>query len=437
MAEDRPAAGKAHPVVVTSLNPFAKLERQLKCWTRWSDLGFAVRTANVAAEAERLRAAGVPDEAIIEIPDEASGRALFGKPTPLVLPLLTRFAEAMPGRDLLLTNSDIFAAARSAEVTTIYRAQAPAVALVREETPTHEASSFARRAPYRGGLDTFLIAADTFGGVVGSLSALPASERMCFGIPGWDYLMGAAVLSLGGVIMDSGLLLHESHETTYANVDEFLAYVPAMQALGMATGPSAAQAAFQFFQRIDHECRLTAAASRLARLKYYRQPLAATTPEARAATARFLAACPFAAATTSFAVLAALADDLRSAGTPDMERALNVFATGAGVHADFREALLATLFARLCRDGVGAGPRPPRASDTRHVRAVAALRQAGYKDDALERRAAARVYAVELIEHGIANAALHDYLVLAADNDVERALLAMIQSDAEGLPDAA
>ncbi len=439
--EGQQTAAPDRPVVVTSLNPFAKLDRQLKCWRAWTDLGFTVRTANVAAEAERLVTAGVAPDAILLVEDEASGRALFGKPMPRVAPLLAGLAETLPGRAILLTNSDIFPATRHADVVSIWLAQAPIAALAREETATHESSAFAERAPYRGGLDTFLIGADRLGALNAALAEIPAAARMCFGIPGWDYLMGAVALSLGGVIMDSGLLLHESHDTTYANVDEFLHYVPAMQALGAATGPSAAEAALQFFQRIDHECRMTAAASRLARLKYYRQPIAATTAQARSATARFLAACPFERPTANFAILAALADDLRAAvplPAADMERALNVFSRGAGVQADFRAALAATVFALIARQGLDAPPRAPRRTDRSHVQATSALTQAGVQDGGTERRAVARLFAVERAAHGIHNEALYEYLILAAENDAERALVAMLNPrSSEATQDAA
>ncbi|UOM34193.1 hypothetical protein [Acuticoccus sp. I52.16.1] len=430
------APGVRRPIVVTSLNPFAKFARQRRCWDAWAGLGLTVRTANVAAEAERLIAAGIARETILEVAEADSGRALFGKPTPRIAPLLAHLADALPERDILLTNSDIFPATRSADVTDIYLSQAPLAALVREETATYEASAFAARAPYRGGLDTFLIGAARLPAVNAALAQTPGAERMCFGIPGWDYLVGALMLSLGGIIMDAGVLLHESHETTYANVDEFLAYVPAMQALGAAKGPSAAEAAFQFFQRIDHECRMTGAASRLARLKYYRQPTAVTTDGARAATARFLAACPFIAPTVNFAVLAALADDL--AAEADMERAINVFTTGAGAQADFRAALAATVFALLCRGE--APPRAPKPGDKRHTQKAAALTQVDSRDDWAERRAVARFYAAERVTHGIHNRAVYDYLILAAENDAERALVAMLNPMtpvAEALPDAA
>lgn len=428
MAEDGagPSAAAPAPVVVTSINPFAKLSPQLACWRAWRALGFTALSANVADEAQRLVAAGFPGEAVLPVADEASGRALFGKPLPRIKPLLAQLAETYPDRPILLANADIFPAARDAAFLSLYLGQGPIVALVREDTPTLASASAARRDPYRGGLDAFVMTAGALAKVNAALDGIEVAERMAFGIPGWDYLLGALALSLGGVIMDSGLLLHERHETTYANVDEFLHYVPAMQALNAATGPSAAEAAFQFYHRIDHECRMTAAAARLTRLKYYCQPLAQTTPEARAAAARVFAADPVLAATANFAAIAALADDLIAADRPDMERAFNVLATPGLVHGGAREALWATLLALACRVGRDPPPRRPQSGDRRHIQAVAALAQRPDAGEAAERLATVRLYAVERIEHGIANASLEEYLILTAENDDERALLTHI-----------
>ncbi len=422
------------PVVVTSLNPFAKLGLQRRCLDRWADLGLDTFTANVDAEAERLVAAGLSPERILTVQTDDSGAVLHGKPVPLIRPLLARCATRFPGRSLILTNSDIYPAARDAGVIGLFMAQAPIAALVREDTASIESASFAARAPYRGGLDVFAMTAERLAALNDALTGIEAAGLMAFGIPGWDYLMGALTLSLGGAIMDSGLLLHERHGPTYANVDAFFPYVPAMAALKMAEGPSAAEAAHQFYQRIEHECRMSAAATRLARLKYYRQPLAQTTPQARRVVAQFLALAPFAAPVVNFAALTALADDLR--GEPpgaraDMERVLNLFDGGAGLHAAFREALLATLFARLARAGLDPPPRAPRATDGRHIRAVRRLSEAGEQDFATERRAVARLYAAERGGHGLHNADLFAHLIASADNAAERTLLTLLDPAAD------
>ena len=54
------------------------------------------------------------------------------------------------------------------------------------------------------------------------------AERMAFGVPGWDYYL-AATLSrreVGGAIMDGPFFWHQSHKTTYGNVDQFASYLP-------------------------------------------------------------------------------------------------------------------------------------------------------------------------------------------------------------------
>ena len=305
------------PLLVTSINPFAKLAHQLRCLEAWAALGFEVRTANVAREAERLVAAGLAPSAILKLDDADTGAALYGKPLPRIAPLLARLAAADPARAVLLVNSDIYPAMRSAEAVRFWAAQAPAMALTREECATLESHRFAVSAPYRNGLDAFLFSPWALKATNMMLAEIPVAARMAFGIPGWDFLLGAVVRSpfVGGRLLDSGVLLHETHSTTYANVDAFAPYLPAMHDLKAATTYTATEAAHEFHRIIVADCAAASSLSRLVKAQFYRAPKPdAPSDAARSIALRLCELAPFVGWNTDFAALVALADRQIRAG---------------------------------------------------------------------------------------------------------------------------
>ncbi|WMS45355.1 hypothetical protein RDV64_23675 (plasmid) [Acuticoccus sp. MNP-M23] len=422
------------PLLVTSLNPFARLAHQLRCLEAWAALGLEVRTANTGAEAERLVAAGVSRAAIIELDEADTGAALYGKPVPRIAPLLRRLGED-PERAVLLVNSDIYPAMRSAEAVRFWAAQAPALALTREECATLESHRFAANTPYRNGLDAFLFSPRALKATNMMLAEMPVSAQMAFGIPGWDFLLGAVVRSpfVGGRLMDSGVLLHEIHETTYANVDAFAPYLPAMHDLDAATTYTATQAAREFHRIIVAECAAATSLSRLAKAQFYRAPKpAAPSDAARSIALRLCELAPFVGWNYDFAALVALADrrirsgqqelsaDNRAGAGADFGAVQNFFRTGPLGHR-LAEDLLAALCHLACRERTA--PVRTYPAQTHHALKLETAISTTRDDPDARRAALAALFVADLVEEGVFNAALYKVLALSCQNDGERAIL--------------
>lgn len=434
----------ALPLLVTSINPFAKLAHQLRCLEAWAALGFEVRTANVAGEAERLVAAGLAPSAILKLDDAGTGAALYGKPLPRIAPLLARLGAEDPDRAVLLVNSDIYPAMRSAEAVRFWAAQAPAMALTREECATLESHRFAVSAPYRNGLDAFLFSPWALKATNMMLAEIPVAARMAFGIPGWDFLLGAVVRSpfVGGRILDSGVLLHETHSTTYANVDAFAPYLPAMHDLKAATTYTATEAAYEFHRIIVAECAAARSLSRLAKAQFYGAPKpAAPSGAARSIALRLCELAPFVGWNYDFAALVALADRQIRAGQGKLsadnsngagagfETVQNFFRTGPLGHR-FAEDLLAALCHLACRAD-GAPPARTYPVHTHHALKLETAISTTRDNPDARRAALAALFVTELAEEGVFNAALYEVLALSCQNDGERAILGAL-SDLSG-----
>lgn len=433
------AAGAPPPVVVTSINPFGRLGLQKRCLEAWAALGFAVRTANNAAEAERLVAAGLSAEAILPVREGDTGAAIHGKPIPRIAPLLKRMEAEFPGRAVVLVNSDIYPATREGEVLRLWLAQAPAVALTREDCDLLENHGFSGHAPYRNGLDAFAFRPEGLAALNRELKRFPVAWRMCFGIPGWDFLIGAIVRSaaVGGRIFDGALLLHETHPATYADVSEFVHYIPAMTALGATKGTTAESAAYEFYQTILAECRGAQEQAAAVRAMYYRRvpPPGPASERARLVCLGLAGLAPFVRWNYDFSAMRILADRQLAdgeggpAGEADggLERVRRFFASGSGLAHAFAEELLAALFLLLLENRQ-APPAAAHADPAGHARTLeAALRRAGI-DPARRRLALARVFADGLVLENVFNPRLYNVLALSCGNDHERAILARIRS---------
>lgn len=416
-----PSDDAARPVVATSLNPFGRLGHEARCLAAWQALGFEALTFNEAGESGRLAAAGIAAEARVVLDPAETGRALFGKPVPRIAAVLDRLAAAWPDRPVLLVNADIFPALRDARAVDLWRATAPAVALTREDCDLVELHDAGLAAPYRNGLDAFLFSPGALAAARAALARFPVAARMAFGVPGWDFLLGAVVLSgtVGGRIMDGAVLLHERHPQTYAGVAEFAHYVDAMHALGHTRAATAEGAAEAFFRTIVAECDAQAALAGIARdLSYRRPPPPAPSDRALDVVALLLRVAPALRRTVDPLTLALLADR-RLRGEADLGRLRAVLAGDAGVSHAFAAELAAILLA------LATAPAPPRVVPGRLAPlAVASAAQDG--DAATRRLRLARLYGEALVERGVHDAALRDALVLSAVDDGEARLLAAI-----------
>lgn len=412
------------PVVATTVNPFGDVAHQRRCFEAWRKLGCTPLTANTAQEGSSLVATGFDAADILSIAPEDTGLALFGKGIPRVRPVLSRLAEAYPDRPVILVNADIFPAVRHREVLRFWFAEAPALALTREDCALLEAHTLLDGRPYRNGLDAFLFRPGILKEALEILAAHAVSERMCFGIPGWDFFLGALVRSpaIGGRIMDGTVLLHETHRQTYANVDEFAHYIPAMEALGERAGADAAEAAYAFHQRILADCAASARQSAFVRAISYARPAppAPPGPEALQIAAETAALAPFVRWNYDFAAMAALAERVR-AGAP-FERVRHFFRTPSGPEHGFVEALLAARFALACRDP--AVPLEDLSPDAPPPKGLAAHLRETARDKLAQRERMAILFGELLVEEHRFSPLLFDYLALSCASDPARTILA-------------
>lgn len=249
-----PADPGSLPLVLTSINPFGRGALQLRCFLKWLDLGFDAYTCNHGIEKEALCKLGVPGERIIQLGDHETGKQMFDKPVPKIKAVLAR-AEATFDKDLLLVNSDLYPAAEDTGFLAAWRENGNALALTREDVLSLDHPVRRICHPYRGGLDAFLLSRKALAEMLETLTLFPVSNRMCFGVLGWDYFVGALLeRRLGGTFADSHILFHEMHKPTYSNVDEFRHYLSSIQALGVGLGKDHMHAAMEFAQTIDQLC---------------------------------------------------------------------------------------------------------------------------------------------------------------------------------------
>ena len=420
------------PIVITSINPFAKLEYQLRCFKAWQAAGFDVRTANVEKEAGVLKSAGLSAKEIILLKTEETGQALFGKPVPKVKAVLLRAQALSQGKaPVMLVNSDLYPAMRGTGAVAFWGALAPMIAMTREDCPLVESYNYTQDKAYRGGLDAFCMQADALAAVVQKLQDMAVSERMCFGIPGWDYMMGAIALSpqIGGRIMDSGLLLHEIHRNTYTNVQEFSHYLPDIRALSEVRSEDAAQGAAEFSRIIRLACEAETRNTQLAKMMFL-SPITDTRDISAAAAeiARFM--IPFTPSAvwhgnqiyTDSLAARMLLDDCRN-----FPRAIGFFAVNPDPQYKFCQVLAAILLSLLCQVKVKSGkPTMDYPKGNLHAKAVQGILDGYAPGSGYRRLDFAQLFGAELIEHRIFNPRLYNYMVLSCESDLERKIMTEI-----------
>ena len=241
------------PLIVTSLNPKGRFEHQQRCFDRWRALGYTVRSYNSEAEKNDLVARGVPAACIVVLTSDDTAVRAHGFPAPRLMPVLRDvLARGVPS--VLVVNSDIYPALRRGSM--VFDPLGPCSALTRNEVPALALGTAGASGPYRGGLDNFYFTHDALKRVLARLEREPVAELMAFGVPGWDFYLGAHVISpaVGGRICDADFLLHVTHPTTYSGVGKFAAYIPAIRDMGFVTSDDAAVAANEFAHEISTRC---------------------------------------------------------------------------------------------------------------------------------------------------------------------------------------
>lgn len=425
------SAGKT--LLVTSINPFSNLAFQLRCFHRWKTLGFDVQTVNVREEVKLLRGRGIGDEDIKLIDDGDSGRELFGKPVPLIKPLIDSLERDQSHDRYLISNSDIFPALRSRTIVDFWeRTCNSGLALTRDECHALEAHSYPDEAPYRGGLDIFFMTHGALRRVSRQLGELKAAKRMAFGIPGWDYLMGAAMLSpkVGGAILDSRTLLHVSHRPSYGSMDEFRHYLADMTQLGYTASNNPSVAAADFAARIDTECEKNLALSRTARLLYFSpapdKGKGAGFDQGRSLDifTELLALAPQFEGQYRGSAIRSLINRLAADPDAHLGVALGFLLSSPSKFFRFTQALFAISLALRCKSNSGpmdVTEQYPKGNQ--HAAALRNILDRHPETDPSRRLEVAKLFGSELVDHRILNRRLYKYLALCCDNKTERALL--------------
>ena len=419
-------------VAFTSINPFGRTQLQLTCFAAWKRLGVEVRTLNSAREKAKLLELGLGEDDILEIDSRETGAMFFGKPVPSITALFERADREFNGCQLVIVNSDIYPAARNADFIGAYLELAPALALTREEVGALDRPPARPSNPYRGGLDTFVFKPWAVKLMAERLAVWGSSERMAFGVPGWDFLVGSQIIdsSIGGRIMDGPMLLHVSHPQTYSDINEFGHFIAAMKALGAVTSDTVAEAAEEFAQKIRRFCLDQVPESRRVWACYYRAPSAGGLPSDRAMelAREITETVVWARWNYPLAELARFADERMAAPKPDLAAACGFFCRHPHYPFQFSETLLAFLFEFRC------ARRHERAITARypqgnlHGEAVKAIQRTHASNPDRLRVMLTRLFCEELLYYDIFNVRLCDWLALNCENEDERALLSKVQS---------
>lgn len=422
----------ASTVAFTSINPFGRTELQLTCFAAWKRLGVQVRTLNSASEKSKLLELGLGEEDILEIDVSETGAMFFGKPVPSITALFERADREFSDHQLVIVNSDIYPAARNADFIDAYLEMAPALALTREEVGALDRPPARPNHPYRGGLDTFLFKPWSVKLMAERLAVWGSSERMAFGVPGWDFVVGSQIIdpSIGGRIMDGPMLLHVSHPQTYSDINEFGHFIAAMKALGAVTSDTVAEAAEEFAQKIRRFCADQVPESRRVWATYYKPPRPGVLPSDRAmeVARETLETVAWARWIYPMAELARFADERLSAPRPSLDAACSFFCRHPHHPFQFSEILLAFLFEFQCARGHERAITARYPMGNKHGEALKMIQKSQASNPDRMRVMLTRLFCEELLYFGIFNVRLCDWLALSCENEDERALMSKVQA---------
>jgi hypothetical protein len=238
--------------IITSINPYANLAYQKQCFDKWVALGYLIKTYNHKVEKDILLKNGFNEHEIVELVEGETALNLFGKPIPRILPLLNR-AQQLPVDYVMLVNSDIYPAMKK-NISEYLASLAPHIALTRQECLGILDINRENNFPYRGGLDIFFFTAKYLNTFVEQLLQKTLSERMTFGVPGWDFFLAHELRQHSGIIMDGAVFFHKSHATTYANSEEMQFYVEEMFKSGLYQSNQFLELTAEFAEYINQSC---------------------------------------------------------------------------------------------------------------------------------------------------------------------------------------
>lgn len=263
---------RASTLVVTSLNPATKLNLQLNCFNKWQEIGYDIRSYNSRQEHELLLNSGIDVKRLQQIEEDQTALQLFDKQVPRILPVL----ESALRTDYdfyILTNSDIYPAHGSV-VSSHFADFSESIAFTRGECPDLSINSFTPQEYYRGGLDVFWFTRQRLQSVLVMLEQAPVSERMAFGVPGWDFFLAHLICKdLDSPIIDGSIFLHQSHKNTYSNFDEFEFYSSEMKKSGHYSSEDFVALAHEFHLFIEQQCIANEKLAKTLEQTFYREPV--------------------------------------------------------------------------------------------------------------------------------------------------------------------
>lgn len=254
-------------IVITTINPKGCKEHQSRCLKAWKDLGLRVVSFNSSKESGAVSGLYGSVAEVVELVDEATALSIHGKPAPRIRPVLQLALDQLKPEYVFLTNSDIYPSFRKAPLGIF--CEYPAYAFTRKEVISIASGERCRKM-YRGGLDIFAFNATALAAICGFMEEESCADQMAFGVPGWDYFMGATVSrpEIGGIIADGTRFWHKAHRTTYSQIDQFSVFVPYLVKLGFVRSRECAPAAAEFAAHIDRQCRVHAGCSSMMELIY-------------------------------------------------------------------------------------------------------------------------------------------------------------------------
>lgn len=397
-------------IVVTSINPFQRLEHQIKCIDRWRQLGYKVLAAQNDDESNVLLRGGFNEADILKVTPTNTALTIHGKAIPRIRPLLEEIVSTRDPQRLILVNADIYPGARS-KLSGLHSLH-PCGAMTRMDVLSLAPIALNRASSYRGGLDCFFFNKLALRQILDVLANHPASSRMTFGIPGWDFYLAGAMLKFGSgsALLDGLDLFHVTHPPSYSDMSELSYYIPDMMNWGSVSSSDPYAASNQFLNSIIERCNRSAENSRIVstihrdisiHLAHQSNLDEQQKPSKQAKD---------------------IVRDYAMSETYNAKSVLDFYCQSESPHARFAEALECLLIIRSALASKNKRRFKYQYPDSSlHKEAILNALRLGAPH--LVRYRIVELFVSDLTEHNICNRRLLEYLALACTNDHERELV--------------
>lgn len=240
--------------VATTVNPFGDIENQVACFNSWKKAGYQIKTFNAKKEADALLQNGFLSNDIVVLDDSETTYLKNKKYLPKVKSILERVV--LNDHDIIIVNSDIFAL-HSVSLINVFKSISPSLAVTRREVLSLSTIDLRDNEFYRGGLDLFFFSSQSLKQLINELEYCEAADNMAFGVPGWDYLIGALIeKKLNGKIFDGSIVSHKYHKNTYPALDNFDIYARDIAKLLSLEKADPYWVANEYAHRICEQCKV-------------------------------------------------------------------------------------------------------------------------------------------------------------------------------------